>query len=228
MLKLLRSVIELTTHLVWPRHCPACGRLGVSFCEECLDGTFLPLPPFCLECGGKYGVPCCTDSVPCFAAAPHIGLARRFLIDFKYHNARAIGYAMGKLIFMACQQNGADLAMAIPLHLSSRREYNQSAELLRGFAAAGAAIEIKDVLRWRRDIDRQVGRNAGARRSIPPGAIESTADLTGKRVLIIDDVYTTGATLRAAREAVHCAGGSVTAACVWSRRVRLREAAVVR
>lgn len=175
---LLRSIIDLTAHIVWPRHCPACGRLGVSYCRECIEKTLSPLPAFCLECGGKYGVPCCVGSIPCFAAAPHSGLARRFLINFKYHNARAIGYAMGELIYRIYPLDGVGFAIPIPLHPGSRREFNQSSELLRGFAASGAVAEAGDVLRWRSDIVRQVGRTSGARLSIPPGAIESTVNLS--------------------------------------------------
>lgn len=220
MRKFLKTLVSLTAHMIWPQFCPACGRIGVSFCRECLEDTIAPLPAFCLECGGKYGVPCCVDSVPCYAASPHSGLARRFLINFKYHNARSLGIPMGRLIAPAANEGCADIVIPVPLHRSGKREYNQSYLLSQGFSSESGIADGGDVLRWRGRVERQMGKGAGGRRSIPRGAIESTADLSGKRVALIDDVYTTGATLRTAREAVSNAGGRVTAVFVWSRRVR--------
>lgn len=227
MLNLAREILSLVPHFIWPGFCPACGRIGVSFCEKCLEGALSPLPAFCLDCGGRYGVPCCVDSVPCFAAAAHSGLARRFLINFKYHNARAAGLSMGRLL--AClapaqaQAAPPRAVVPVPLHPASERAFNQSKIIAEGFTAETAAAEVRDVLRWRGSIGRQVGKKSGAGRSLPPGAMESAADLTGRRIILIDDVYTTGATLRAARDTAALAGGFVLAAFVWSRRVRPAE-----
>lgn len=184
------------------------------------------LPLFCLECGGKYGFPCCADSVPCFAAALHTGLSRKFLIDFKYHNAPSIGKAMGRLISRApLQIDCGALAVPVPLHRTSTREFNQSYLISSGFAAASAIADEGDILRWRRDAGRQMGKRSGERRSIPHNAMASTVDLTGRKVILVDDVYTTGGTLHAARHAVERAGGLVAAALVWSRRARTGEIA---
>lgn len=220
MLGFLKTIASLASHMVWPQFCPACGRIGVSFCEKCLEDTLAPLPVFCLECGGKYGVPCCVDSVPCYAASPHSGLARRFLINFKYHNARSVGIPMGRLIARAGGECGADIVIPVPLHRSGKREFNQSHLLSQGFSSESGIAYGGDILRWRGGAGRQMGKNAGQRRLIPRGAIESAAYLSGKRVALIDDVYTTGATLRAAREAIDNAGGTVDAVFVWSRRIR--------
>lgn len=220
MLDFLKNAAALAAHIIWPQFCPACGRVGVSYCPRCLEETLAPLQPFCLECGGRYGVPCCEDSVPCAAASPHTGLARVFLINFKYRNARSIGIDMGKLMARAGGCRGADMALPVPLRGSSKREFNQSHILARGFSLESGIPDGGDILRWRRGTARQVGKSWKERHSIPRGAVESTADLSGKSIVLIDDVYTTGATLRAAREAVENAGGIVSAAFVWTRRFR--------
>lgn len=118
----------------------------------------------------------------------------------------------------------AALGRARPASSRERKGlYNQSKIIAEGFTAETAAAEVRDVLRWRGSIGRQVGKKSGEGRSLPPGAMETAADLTDRRIILIDDVYTTGATLRAARDAAVLAGGFVLAAFVWSRRVRPAE-----
>lgn len=220
MLNFLKNAAALAAQIIWPRFCPACGRIGVSHCPGCLEKTLTRLQPFCLECGGRYGAPCCEDSVPCVAASPHTGLARAFLINFKYRNARSVGLDMGRLMARAGGCRDADMALPVPLHRSSEREFNQSHILARGFSLETGVADGGDILRWRRGTARQVGKSGRERHSMPRGAVEATTDLSGKRIILIDDVYTTGATLRAARAAVEDAGGQVSAAFVWSRRFR--------
>lgn len=131
---------------------------------------------------------------------------------------------MGQLILRApLSADGSELAVPVPLHRTSTREFNQSYLILRGFTEMSAIADGGDILRWRSDAGRQMGKRSGARRSIPLDAMVSTVDLTGRKVILVDDVYTTGGTLRTALHATERAGGSVAAALVWSRRVRLGE-----
>lgn len=220
MSDILKNLVTIAAHIIWPRFCPACGRIGVSFCGKCLEETYSPPQPFCLECGGRYGVSCCERSIPCYAVSPHTGPARKFLINFKYHNERSIGPHMGKLMALAAHDCRAGFAVPVPLHRSSKREFNQSYILARGFCSETGIEDGGDILRWRRGTTRQMGKGWDDRRSMPHGAVEAVVSLSGKSVILIDDVYTTGATLRAARLAAESAGGAVTAACVWSRRFK--------
>jgi orotate phosphoribosyltransferase len=58
---------------------------------------------------------------------------------------------------------------------------------------------------------------------MPPDAMEASKSLDGLSVVLVDDVYTTGNTMRTAISAVERAGGTVSSVLVWSRRVPSQE-----
>jgi adenine/guanine phosphoribosyltransferase-like PRPP-binding protein len=79
------------------------------------------------------------------------------------------------------------------------------------------------ILFWRNDIFPQAGKKNSSRYMIPIDAMGSSKPLEGLSVALVDDVYTTGNTLRAAISAVERAAGKVSGALVWSRRVSSQE-----
>lgn len=195
----------------------------MPFCPECLARSVSPLPPFCLECGAPYGPCSCGSPVPCYAASMYDGATRELILDFKYRNNRPIGKAMGAAVAAALPAPEADLAVAVPLHVKSRRAYNQS-ELIAAAAADVWGIGFRSgALKWVRETGPQMGKNSAYRRSLPEDSMSAARELFGKRVALVDDVCTTGATLRAARAAIERAGGKVSAAYVWSRRIKSEE-----
>ncbi|MFN3857261.1 MAG: ComF family protein [Caulobacter sp.] len=122
----------------------------------------------------------------------------------------------------------ADVVTPTPLHrwrLLSRR-YNQSAEIARRLATFTPLAFLPDVLVRRRDTPTQGGRSASGRRrnvagafTVPPGRRKQ---VEGRRVLLIDDVLTTGATADACARALKLAGASWVGLAVVAR-VRGRD-----
>ena len=223
MSNVVLNFVKYFSHLLWPQSCPACGAVGVSFCEDCLAGTAERIPPFCVDCGGLYGVPCCDGSIPCYALTQHDGLSREFLIRFKYRGARALGAAMGALMARSFEAPEADLIVPVPLHAGSRRPYNQSELIARAMSEIWGIPLDADCVRWRRGVGRQMGRGMHERRAIPIDALHVRRDLEGATVVLVDDVYTTGGTLRSVRRALEQKGARVTCAYVWARRFRTSE-----
>lgn len=216
----MRDILSYILHIVFPVRCPVCGRLAVPFCSECVSGAAgSPLPPFCSECGGPYGVDCCDESLPCYAAAMHDGAARRLLLALKYSNIRPLGEALGKEMAKRFPDVSADLIIPVPLHSDSKRAYNQTVLISRGISAVNGIPVAEDMLKWSRPCGKQTGRSGAARKALSFDSMEASKEIADRKVILVDDVYTTGGTLRAALSALRRAGADVLAALLWTRRL---------
>ena len=115
----------------------------------------------------------------------------------------------------------ADVIVPVPLHRLRllRRRYNQAAEIARPLARLAGLDYLPDALVRRRHTASQGGRTAGGRRRNVQGAFvvpeNRRAGVAGRRVLLVDDVLTTGATAEACARALKAAGAAdVTLAVV--------------
>lgn len=135
------------------------------------------------------------------------------LVKYGYRKelGRLIGRAMGEY-FPAV---GDAILVPVPLHKESKRTFNQSMELAKGMSDVWGT-EVRNALEWRTPRPSQVGLPSGERKKMPYDSIGSKGPLSG-RVFIIDDVCTTGATLRCAIRAATEAGGVVAGAFAWAR-----------
>lgn len=199
-------------HLLHPVRCAVCFRVGAGFCRSC-RATVLPAP-------GR-ACPSALQSVT--SAGLHHGSLREAVLALKY--ARRVDLA-GEFAEMAWIAMGASatgcahLVCPVPLHWSRRisRGYNQAGLLAESIGRLLGAPLISDLVRMRAT-PRQVGLSALARRDNVRGAfaVRNTTRLQGARVLLIDDVWTTGATLSECAEALLRSGAAevraVTVSC---------------
>jgi ComF family protein len=149
----------------------------------------------------------------------------------KYKNKRALAPPMGRLLFARAlathldaegKRWDIDLVVPVPLHGKRLRQrgFNQASLLLKAFEQEMGLRVCHRMLRRRRATPPQAGLTRKARLKNVKGAFEMTAgrDVKGKRVLLVDDVFTTGSTLAACAKILKKNGAIEVSALVFARR----------
>jgi ComF family protein len=228
-----RRAGRVVLDLLLPPNCLTCdapveapGRL----CPDCFRITAFITEPFCRCCGvpfvhaGQRGserlCPACRAHPPDFDRARAVfrydGQARRIVLPFKHadrtETARALAQLMARSGAALLQQ--AELLVPVPLHrrrLIARR-YNQAALLAWALARLTRLPAVPDALRRVRATATLGHKSAVERFAMLDGAIvvrpSGARRLAGRRVLLVDDVMTSGATASACARALKEAGAS--------------------
>jgi ComF family protein len=155
------------------------------------------------------------------AVAEFEGTAREAVHALKYQNRHAISGLMGRLMAGAAASSGGILVVHAALHSSRRRErgYDQAALLARHAALMlGLPFDPKAMIRTRKTRD-QVQLSATERRLNLENAFRCSGALQGESVLLVDDVFTTGSTLKAAALALREGGAGEITGLVFARAV---------
>jgi len=218
-----RKLTEALLDLLFPPRCVGCGREGEWFCQTCQSQLAFILPPVCPMCGLHLPVGsfCSQSHSPWLDAIRSVayseGALREAIHQFKYRGVRALALPFGKLLYGCWQihEIPADVIVPVPLHPRRLRErgYNQS-ELLAEQLGRHTGVPVNcAVLRRVKHTLPQVGLNAQRRRENVADAFQAVSDsLADQRVVLIDDVCTTGATLEACSVALKTQG----ARSVWA------------
>ena len=230
---------EAALGLIYPRACQLCSQQVATaeegfVCEDCRLRVRYLVPPFCERCGLPYAgafttaFECsnCRDLELHFTSARSAAVAEGMVLEvihrFKYqHQLWLEPFLAGLLILQAAsvlRAEGWNLLVPVPLHpLKEReREFNQATRLARRLGrATGLPVDTRAVRRvGRTRIQALLSREERAenvRRAFAPAP---RADLAGARVVLVDDVFTTGATTSACAGALRKAGAAEV--CVWT------------
>jgi len=241
----LRRLAEGALNAVLPVRCLGCGAeidASGALCPSCWAEIEFIGPPQCACCGLPFevdpgeGALCgaCVARRPPYARARAVfrydERSRRLILAFKHgdrlHGARAFGRWMARAGSALLEQ--ASLIAPVPLHwtrLFSRR-YNQAAVLAQAVGRASSIDVVPDILVRRRRTPSQGGLNAGERHRNVSGAFalnpRFAKHVKERRVLLIDDVFTTGATVGACSRVLLRAGAEAVDVLTLARVVRPR------
>lgn len=209
--------------LFLPARCLCCGRAVRPerlFCPGCVPA--LPKEPlsreFPLPGGGSLVVAACF---------PYEKGFRRTLHRLKFQEERALARPLGLLMAEAASSLGEELDGVTWVPMSPqklrRRGYNQS-ELLAKAVAKELGLPAWDLLEQVRETDTQHNLTRAQRADNVRGAYRAKGATLGKRVLLVDDIVTTGATLRACAQGLYGAGAQkVCAVCAANTAFSRRE-----
>ncbi len=226
--------------LVYPPVCAACSAsTGQShgLCAPCWASLTLIARPYCerlgtpfaLDLGGALISPAAMADPPVFARARAVcgydDIARTLVHKLKYGDKLELAITMGTMMSLAGRElvEDADLIVPVPLHRWRlwRRRFNQAAALSDVLAAkTGLPVDLTALVRVKRTRP-QVGLSRHERAENLQGALRVSATarhrIEGRRILLVDDVLTTGATANASARALLRSGAKAVDLLTFTR-----------
>lgn len=224
----LAQTLAPLVDLVFPPRCPLCGEgltAQVGLCTACWSDLVIPGEPSCALCQRPFvdGTAEQTVCAPCLVKPPrHDGIAagtlyndtsRRLVLAFKHGQRIALAQMMARLIAARLPEIAPDwLVVPVPLHRWRlwRRGFNQAALLGGEIARLRGASLLVDGLERRKQTPSLGGLGRKARARALSGAIVANprrvTSLRGAKVVLVDDVLTSGATSGACVSALKRAG----------------------
>jgi competence protein ComFC len=229
----MQAALARVWKTLFPERCLGCGARDVIVCSECREGI-RPLPrTLCPRCArperlGNVCRRCAAEPNldALVAATVYQGVVRRAIHELKFRQGRYLAPFLADLLMGALVTRPIQADFLVPVPLSARRlrerGFNQAAILadeIHARGALGAAILAPEVLHRPRDTRPQFTLSARERRTNLRDAFTcgSPAAIRGRRVALIDDVCTTGATLRACASVLRAAGAERVTALVVAR-----------
>jgi ComF family protein len=236
MLTAIKEWVRVAVELVYPADCAACkgarepGSRSL-LCDRCRKAMQPLRRPFCERCslpfdgaaGANFRCSHCAEKVFRFeravCACRLTGATRECIHRFKYNGALWLGPELAERLVAAAQERiewaGVDCVTPVPLFPARERErhFNQSEWLARRLVRALPTALSVDNLRRVRDTETQAFLNAAEREENVRGAfaVRRPAEFMQRRVVVVDDVFTTGATTNECARVLRAAGAeSVT------------------
>jgi ComF family protein len=198
------ELVRRTVDVILPPACLGCDESGHGlWCPRCA-GTMPPELPGSLSVGG----------VPLFGAFPYAPPVSDAVQRLKYGGRTDLAVRLGRLMAARVTQDAApNLVVPVPLHRRrlAARGFNQSALLARAVARElDAACEPRILFR-QKDTPQQAGQDRAQRLSNLRGAfgVRCPSAVALRRVLLVDDVVTTGATMSGCIDVLRSAGADV-------------------
>jgi len=223
-------------NLLFPSSCPLClgasdNRLFNPICTVCWQGIEKYDGPACRICGvmvvSKHATICeeCLETRPAFSKVRYYGIYEGTLREaihlLKFGGIKRLAKPLAVLAAGVCAHN-VDAVVPVPLSKTGliRRGFNQTAELGRHIASLLKIDMMPDALRKTVETLPQTEVSGRERLTNVRGAFAASGQLAGMRVLLVDDVITTGATVRECSKVLLKAGAAGVTVVAPARSIR--------
>ena len=204
--------------MLFPARCASCDASGAwPLCKGCTDRVGVVTPPWCERCGRPWEEPLaeCPDCPPRMidrSRAPFLydGPIAEAIKAMKFGGAHALTAHFAAAIVEVCSGAEADVVTWVPLsrRRRSRRGFDQAELLARGVGAR-LDIPVEKLLIRTREVSSQARRSGVDRRAALRGAFRSSGRRAPRRVVLVDDVLTTGSTAAECAAALKQAGAEL-------------------
>jgi len=235
--------VEALLSIVFPRACRLCNRLlpfsypppVLSVCDECSQTLSFAFEPFCQKCGLPLDFPSqvCGDCIQgdlqfdkARALFIYGGGAVSLLMSLKYGGRFDLAHELGRMLAWAALKNGMtqnDIVLPVPISIERhiKRGYNQSALLAKTVAKTLKIPFSPSVLYRQKDPGPQDHHTRSERLRRQKGcfAVRNAEVIRNKRILLVDDVITTGATASECARVLKRSGASTVEVLVVCRAV---------
>ena len=220
---------------MYPPTCVGCGKQGYRLCVNCQKEINFISGQVCEICGfpqqdSRNLCAACRAERPTFTAmrflARYEGVVRECIHALKYHQNLALGDFFAQKLADVVRRADWELDLVVPVPLSPIRQvergYNQAALLARPVALNLDMTYTPFGLKRIRNTQSQVDLNADQRRQNVRGAFQAVPEIVrGKRVCLVDDVTTTGSTLRECTLALLKGGASAVYCLTLARPIHV-------
>ncbi len=233
----MNQALGIIVDYFFPSDCAACGKPVTAFdgglCDDCAADIHPPRDA-CPRCGGQIvdgKCVICSDRAwypdRCFAVAEYSGAMKALLRNYKFQKRRKLHGKIAKIVHEAvCSASlEVDVVTAVPMGRAKvkKRGFNQS-ELVACAVAQKIGREYRRLLKEAGKARTQKDLNFLDRFLNVIGRYEILeADLRNARVLLIDDVFTTGATINECARLLKSAGAGEVYAVAFARRTLYEE-----
>jgi len=213
ILTTIQKIFSRFLEVLYPKTCCFCGRISTKeLCDECEKQVTYISEPRCMRCGKPVRY---DEQEFCYDCQKqkfhyeqgkniwlHKGPVSWSIYQFKYHNRRIYGefYAreLHRLYGNFLRQWGIDLIIPVPLHWRRRRKrgYNQAEVLARHLGRlSGIPVDTETVVRKQDTKPQKQLSDKERKKNLQEAFVVTRQWTTPKRILLIDDIYTTGSTI---------------------------------
>ena len=214
----LEKYLDKIISVIYPRHCPVCEEIvsptGRMFCKDCIRKLSFVKTPVCLKCGKEifdaqkeYCEDCAKRKKSYeygMALLNYDELTEKIMINIKYHNKREYIKALSKLLVSRYGSEilklKVDVLLPIPVHKKRLRQrgYNQSELITKEVAKELNLSYSEDVLVRNKNTKAQKELSPEQRLANLSAAFACSEEAKRyRKVLLVDDIYTTGSTIEA-------------------------------